>query len=90
MISTTPSVLADNGGSFSIKFALFEADGAPRRIPEGPIEGIGEHTAQVRARVREGRGLLGFKLDQKRNLANEGVISADSSRFVVRRPRENG
>ncbi len=90
MIPTTPSVLTDNGGSFSIKFMLFEADGAPWRNLEGRIEGIGEHTAPVRARVCEGLGLLGIKLDQKRNTANEGVISTDSSRFVVRRPRENG
>ncbi len=41
MKPTTPSVLTVNGGSSSIKFALFEADGAPRRILEGRIEGIG-------------------------------------------------
>jgi acetate kinase len=32
MKSTTPSVLTVNGGSSSIKFALFEADGMQRRI----------------------------------------------------------
>ena len=36
-----PSVLTVNGGSSSIKFALFEADNIPRRILEGRIEGIG-------------------------------------------------
>lgn len=42
----SPSVLSVNGGSSSIKFALFEADNVPRRILEGRIEGIG---------LREGR-----------------------------------
>ena len=37
----TPSVLTVNGGSSSIKFALFEADNVPRRILGGRIEGIG-------------------------------------------------
>jgi acetate kinase len=36
-----PSVLTVNGGSSSIKFALFEADNVPRRILGGRIEGIG-------------------------------------------------
>jgi acetate kinase len=34
-------ILTINGGSSSIKFALFEADAAPRRILAGRIEGIG-------------------------------------------------
>ena len=34
-------VLTVNGGSSSIKFALFEAGAAPRRMLEGSIEGIG-------------------------------------------------
>ena len=110
MKPTTPSVLAVNGGSSSIKFALFEADGAPRRILEAKIDeiglrkkwigafaaalggldplvfsgGIGEHAALIRARACDGLGFLGLELDQQRNLANEGVISAESSRVVVR------
>jgi acetate kinase len=36
-----PCILTINGGSSSIKFALFEAGGALRRILEGRIEGIG-------------------------------------------------
>jgi acetate kinase len=39
--ATLSSILTVNGGSSSIKFALFEADGAPRRILKGHIEGIG-------------------------------------------------
>ncbi len=37
----TPSVLTINGGSSSIKFALFEVDGGLQRILDGRIEGIG-------------------------------------------------
>src|SRR5260221_14447432 len=37
----TPSVLTINGGSSSIKFALFEAEDELRRTLEGKIEGIG-------------------------------------------------
>jgi len=36
-----PSVLTINGGSSSIKLALFEADGGLRRILDGRLEGIG-------------------------------------------------
>jgi acetate kinase len=37
----TDAVLTLNAGSSSIKFALFEIAGAPRRIVHGEIEGIG-------------------------------------------------
>ncbi|HWH68567.1 MAG TPA: hypothetical protein VNT26_04240, partial [Candidatus Sulfotelmatobacter sp.] len=50
MKPTTPSVLTVNGGSSSIKFALFEADGAPRRILEGRIEGIGLHQGSFKVK----------------------------------------
>src|SRR5512144_260863 len=39
--SARACVLTVNGGSSSIKFAMFEADGTLRRILEGRIEGIG-------------------------------------------------
>ncbi len=41
MNPTTPCVLTVNGGSSSIKFALFEAHGAQQRLLNGRIEGIG-------------------------------------------------
>jgi acetate kinase len=41
MKSSESSVLTVNGGSSSIKFALFEAGAALRRILDGRIEGIG-------------------------------------------------
>jgi acetate kinase len=46
--------------------------------------GIGENAPVVRTRICDGLGFLGVELGEKRNTANEGVISADSSRVVVR------
>ncbi len=46
--------------------------------------GIGEHAAPVRARACEGLSFLGIELDLERNLANEGLISTESSRVLVR------
>ncbi len=46
--------------------------------------GIGENAPAVRARICDGLGFLGIELEEKHNAANEGVISAASSRVVVR------
>ncbi len=46
--------------------------------------GIGEHSVPVRARICAGLEFLGIDLDQRRNEANAGVISSDTSRAVVR------
>ncbi len=46
--------------------------------------GIGENAPLVRARICEGLGFLGIELEEKRNAANEGVISAAASRATVR------
>jgi acetate kinase len=46
--------------------------------------GIGENAAAVRSRICDGLGFLGIELDEKRNAANEGVISAAASRVTVR------
>jgi acetate kinase len=46
--------------------------------------GIGEHAPLVRARICEGLGFLGIELEEKRNAANAGVISADAGRVAVR------
>jgi acetate kinase len=46
--------------------------------------GIGENAPVVRARICDGLGFLGIELDEKHNAANAGVISAASSRVVVR------
>jgi acetate kinase len=46
--------------------------------------GIGENAPIVRTRICEGLGFLGIALEEKRNAANEGVISAEASRVSVR------
>ena len=46
--------------------------------------GIGENAPQVRARICQGLGFLGIEFEEKRNTANEAVISAASSRVAVR------
>jgi acetate kinase len=46
--------------------------------------GIGENAAPIRERICDGLGFLGIELDQKRNLANEGVVSSQTSRISVR------
>jgi Acetokinase family len=50
MKTTRPRILAINGGSSSIKFALFEAGGPLRRILEGEIERIGLPEAALRVK----------------------------------------
>jgi len=50
MKSTDPRVLTINGGSSSIKFALFEAGDSLRRILEGGIERIGLPEAALRVK----------------------------------------
>jgi acetate kinase len=46
--------------------------------------GIGENAPAIRARICDGLGFLGVQLEEKRNAANEGVISAAASRIAVR------
>jgi len=46
--------------------------------------GIGENAPIVRARICDGLGFLGIEIDEKRNAANEGVISAAAGRVAVR------
>jgi acetate kinase len=46
--------------------------------------GIGENAPAVRARICEGLEFLGVELEEKKNTANEGVISAAASRVTVR------
>jgi acetate kinase len=46
--------------------------------------GIGENAPSVRARICDGLGFLGIELGEKRNQANEGLISASSSTVAVR------
>jgi len=46
--------------------------------------GIGEKAPTIRARICDGLGFHGIELDEKRNAANEGVMSAATSRVPVR------
>jgi len=46
--------------------------------------GIGENATAVRARICDGLGFLGIELEEKRNTANEGVISPEHSLVMVR------
>ncbi len=46
--------------------------------------GIGENAPVVRTRICDGLGFLGIELEEKRNAANAGVISAAAGRVAVR------
>ena len=46
--------------------------------------GIGENAPLVRTRICGGLGFLGIELEDKRDAANEGLISSDTSRISVR------
>lgn len=46
--------------------------------------GIGENAPKVRAQICAGLGFLGIELEEKRNAANESVISAADGRVTVR------
>ena len=46
--------------------------------------GIGENAPVIRARICEGLKFLGIEIEEKQNVANEGVISAMGGRVVVR------
>ena len=46
--------------------------------------GIGENAPTVRTRICDGLGFLGIELEEKRNAANEGVISTVNGRVAVR------
>jgi acetate kinase len=50
MNRSAPRILTINGGSSSIKFALFEAGGSPRRILEGALERIGLPNGTLRVK----------------------------------------
>jgi acetate kinase len=46
--------------------------------------GIGENAPPIRTRICDGLGFLGIELEEKRNAANEAVISAEAGRVAVR------
>jgi acetate kinase len=46
--------------------------------------GIGENAPTIRARICQGLGFLGIEVDERRNAANEGLISVETGRVPVR------
>jgi len=46
--------------------------------------GIGENSPEVRARICDGLEFLGIELEEKQNVANADVISAENSRVAAR------
>ena len=46
--------------------------------------GIGENVPMVLRRICDGLGLLGIELDERRNAADEGLISTPAGRVGVR------
>lgn len=46
--------------------------------------GIGENAPAVRARICDGLEFLGIEIEEKHNVTNAGVISAETSRVAVR------
>ncbi len=46
--------------------------------------GIGENAPAIRARICDGLKFLGIEIEEKRNVTNAGVISAQTSRVAVR------
>jgi acetate kinase len=46
--------------------------------------GIGENAPQIRSRICDGLRFLGIELEEKRNAANDSVISATAGHVVVR------
>ena len=46
--------------------------------------GIGENAPAVRARICDGLGFLGIAIEEKKNVANQNVISTAASRVAIR------
>jgi acetate kinase len=46
--------------------------------------GIGENAPTIRARICDGLAFLGIAVEEKKNVANEGIISTAAGRVVVR------
>ena len=46
--------------------------------------GVGENAPVIRARICDGLGFLDIEIDEKRNAANDGVVSAAAGRVAVR------
>jgi acetate kinase len=69
-----PRILTVNGGSSSIKFALFEAGGSLRRILEGGIYRIGLPEAAFRVKGADPAGNFSRSLDAPDHTAAVGAL----------------
>lgn len=90
------TILTINSGSSSLKASLFRVDGTRRDWHTRQADqteafdvlvfsgGIGEHAPQIRNRICEPLGFLGFSLDAEANRDNRDMIQADGSRPILR------
>jgi acetate kinase len=79
----TACILTINGGSSSIKFALYAVE------PSLDCRLKGENAGAVRTRFCSGLAFLGMTLDEDLNGVNAPVISSRSSPVTVRVIRTN-
>ena len=74
MKSADPRVLTINGGSSSIKFALFEVGDSLRQLLEGAIERIGLPEATLRVKGRNPSDDLSRSVRAPDHAAAAGVL----------------
>lgn len=76
MKPANPRILTINGGSSSIKFALYQVGEPLRRGLYGKVDRIGLSGTNLT--------FHGIELNESRNAETAGVISTDDSRVTVR------
>ena len=74
MKPTSPRILTINGGSSSIKFALFGAGDPPQRLLEGGIERIGQPEATLRVKGLNGADNLSRRVAAPDHTAAVGAL----------------
>jgi acetate kinase len=67
-------LLTINAGSSSIKFSLFEINGAPKRLFEGVIDNIGQPVARIVAKGADASNELSESVDVHDHAAAAGVL----------------
>ncbi len=100
MNSSSARILTINGGSSSIKFALFEANSQLRRLLDGSISGIGTDSARMSVKgsekrdnfsrdvsARDHRAAVGVLVDWLQGRFGHGQVSAVGHRVVHGGPR---
>ena len=74
MMTSKPCVLAINGGSSSIRFALYEAGGEPRRLLVGKVDRIGLGGTSLVAEDSEGAPLVARRMTAGDHPAAAGFL----------------